>query len=54
MYGIVGPFTVPDLAIMYKYGDINDDTYLWQKEQVSFLLYFYQSPLTGLVVSLLL
>ena len=32
-YGIVGPFSVPDLQIMYKYGDIDDDTYLWQPEQ---------------------
>lgn len=33
VYGVVGPFSVIDLATMYKYGDINDDTYLWQEGQ---------------------
>ena len=33
VYGVVGPFNVPDLQTMFKYGDIDDDTYLWREDQ---------------------
>ena len=36
-YGVVGPFNVPDLQTMFKYGDIDDDTYLWQEDQKNHL-----------------
>lgn len=34
VYGAVGPFSVPDLQMMFKYGDINDQTLLWQQGQL--------------------
>lgn len=37
IYGPVGPFSVPNLKTMYKFGDIRDTTMLWQEGQPGWL-----------------